>query len=132
MSYSCSLTCMFALYVFFFSSRRRHTRWNCDWSADVCSSDLVALDPRTGAIKALIGGRDYGVSQLNRALALRQPGSVFKPFVYAAALTAYHNGSSSQPWTPVSRVLDEPTTFVFGNQPPYQPANFGNDYFCEV
>ncbi|MBI4478681.1 MAG: PBP1A family penicillin-binding protein [Acidobacteria bacterium] len=93
---------------------------------------LVALDPRTGAIKALIGGRDYGASQLNRALALRQPGSVFKPFVYAAALTAYQNGSSEQAWTPISKVLDEPTTFEFGNQPPYQPANFGNDYFGEV
>ena len=40
----------------------------------------------TGEVKALIGGRDYGLSQLNRALAKRQPGSVFKPFVYAAAL----------------------------------------------
>ena len=47
---------------------------------------LVALDPRTGAIKALVGGRDYGKSQLNHVLARRQPGSVFKPFVYAAAL----------------------------------------------
>src|SRR5437667_372611 len=46
---------------------------------------LVALDPRTGEIKAVIGGRDYGQSQLNHALARRQPGSVFKPFVYAAA-----------------------------------------------
>src|SRR5438445_11738152 len=44
---------------------------------------LVALDPRTGEIKAVIGGRDYGQSQLNHALAHRQPGSVFKPFVYA-------------------------------------------------
>ncbi len=46
---------------------------------------LVALDPRTGEIKAVVGGRDYGQSQLNHALAHRQPGSVFKPFVYAAA-----------------------------------------------
>ncbi len=45
----------------------------------------MALDPRTGEIRALIGGRDYGESQLNHALAHRQPGSVFKPFVYAAA-----------------------------------------------
>ena len=46
---------------------------------------LVALDPHTGEIRALVGGRDYGESQLNHALAHRQPGSVFKPFVYAAA-----------------------------------------------
>src|SRR6266404_2112417 len=48
---------------------------------------LVALDPRTGNVLAMVGGRDYGESQLNRATdAQRQPGSVFKPFVYAAAL----------------------------------------------
>jgi len=92
---------------------------------------LVALDPRTGAIKALVGGRDYGVSQLNRALALRQPGSVFKPFVYAAALSAYQNGLSDHPWTAMSKVLDEPTVFEFDGKP-YQPANFGQDYFGEV
>ncbi len=47
---------------------------------------LIALDPHTGEIKALVGGRDYGSSQLNHVLAERQPGSSFKPFVYAAAL----------------------------------------------
>ena len=47
---------------------------------------LVALDPRTGEVKAVVGGRNYGLSQLNRALADRQPGSAFKPFVYAAAV----------------------------------------------
>src|SRR5258708_13144835 len=47
---------------------------------------LVALDPRTGEIKAVLGGRDYGQSQLNHALAHRQPGSVFKPFVYPPSL----------------------------------------------
>ena len=47
---------------------------------------LIAIDPQTGEVRALIGGRNYGTSQLNRALAKRQPGSSFKPFVYAAAL----------------------------------------------
>ena len=47
---------------------------------------LVALDPKTGEVKAVVGGRNYGLSQLNRALADRQPGSAFKPFVYAAAV----------------------------------------------
>jgi penicillin-binding protein 1B len=46
---------------------------------------LVVLDPHTGEIRALVGGRNYGESQLNHAVARRQPGSVFKPFVYAAA-----------------------------------------------
>tara|TARA_Y100000588_G_scaffold385043_1_gene477570 strand:- start:26433 stop:29036 length:2604 start_codon:yes stop_codon:yes gene_type:complete len=47
---------------------------------------LVALDPATGEVKAVVGGRNYGLSQLNRVLASRQPGSTFKPFVYAAAV----------------------------------------------
>ena len=47
---------------------------------------LIALDPQHGRDQALVGGRDYGASQLNHALAMRQPGSVFKPFVYAAAI----------------------------------------------
>ena len=46
----------------------------------------MAIDPHTGEVKALVGGRNYGMSQLNHVLAKRQPGSIFKPFVYAAAL----------------------------------------------
>ena len=54
---------------------------------------LVALNPATGEVKAVVGGRNYGLSQLNRALANRQPGSAFKPFVYAAAVgTAIEDG----------------------------------------
>jgi penicillin-binding protein 1B len=60
---------------------------------------LIALDPHTGAIRALTGGRNYGVSQLNRILAMRQPGSSFKPFVYAAAMnTAIEGGAIAPPW----------------------------------
>ena len=55
---------------------------------------LVAMDPHTGEILALVGGRDYGESQLNHALAHRQPGSVFKPFVYAAAFDNAVEGCS--------------------------------------
>ena len=47
---------------------------------------LVVLDPKTGEVKAIVGGRNYGLSQLNRVLARRQPGSAFKPFVYATAI----------------------------------------------
>ncbi|HYA62246.1 MAG TPA: transglycosylase domain-containing protein, partial [Candidatus Sulfotelmatobacter sp.] len=76
---------------------------------------LVALDPRTGEIKALIGGRDYGQSQLNHALAHRQPGSVFKPFVYAAAFNNAVDGA--QPVvTPATTVDDEPTVFEYDGQ----------------
>ncbi len=82
---------------------------------------LIALDPHTGEIKALIGGRDYARSQLNRVFAKRPPGSVFKPFVYAAALTSGISGSDG--FTPASMVDDTPTTFWFGGKP-YQPANY--------
>ncbi|MCH8266808.1 MAG: PBP1A family penicillin-binding protein [Acidobacteria bacterium] len=92
---------------------------------------LIALDPHTGAIKALLGGRDYGRSQFNRIKALRQPGSVFKPFVYAAALSAAQYGSIGPPWTPISQLYDEPTTFVFeGNS--YEPSNYREHYYGPV
>ena len=91
---------------------------------------LVALDPRTGEIKALIGGRDYGQSQLNHALAHRQPGSVFKPFVYAAAFNNAVDGA--QPVvTPATTVDDEPTVFEFDGQE-YTPNNYGEKFMGKV
>ncbi len=87
---------------------------------------LVALDAETGEVKALVGGRNYGVSQLNRALAKRQPGSSFKPFVYAAALNTALEGGTTV-FTPVTTVVDEPTTFWYDGKP-YEPSNFGNEY----
>jgi penicillin-binding protein 1B len=91
---------------------------------------LIALDPRTGEIKALVGGRDYGKSQLNHALAMRQPGSVFKPFVYAAALNTALTGGSDV-YTPASVVSDEPSTFYSGNVI-YQPGNYHNEFMGDV
>ena len=91
---------------------------------------LIALNPHTGEIKALVGGRNYGSSQLNRILAERQPGSIFKPFVFAAALnTAIVGGSTTL--TPASIVVDEPTTFLFGNQE-YEPSNFEHEFYGPV
>src|SRR5664279_3574582 len=69
-----------------------------------------------GWLKALVGGRDYGRSQLNHVLAKRQPGSSFKPFVYAAALTSAVDGSQTL-ITPATTLTDEPTTFQFGDTP---------------
>jgi penicillin-binding protein 1B len=91
---------------------------------------LVALDPRTGEIRALVGGRDYGESQLNHALAHRQPGSVFKPFVYAAA---FDNAVENlQPVvTPVTTVDDSPTTFEFDGKE-YTPNNYGEEFYGTV
>jgi penicillin-binding protein 1B len=91
---------------------------------------LVALDPRTGEIKAVVGGRDYGQSQLNHALAHRQPGSVFKPFVYAAAFDSAVDGV--QPIvTPATTVDDEPTTFEYDGVD-YTPNNFGQKFMGRV
>src|SRR5215475_3588980 len=91
---------------------------------------LVALDPRTGEIKAVIGGRDYGQSQLNHALAHRQPGSVFKPFVYAAAFDNAIDGV--QPVvTPATTIDDEPTTFEFDGKE-YTPNNYGAKFMGRV
>jgi len=91
---------------------------------------LVALDPHSGALRALVGGRDYGVSQLNHAVARRQPGSSFKPFVYAAALNSGVDGS--QPLITSATVLvDEPTTFQFAGQL-YEPENYKRQYHGAV
>ena len=91
---------------------------------------LVSLDPHTGEIKALVGGRDYGQSQLNHAIAHRQPGSVFKPFVYAAAFDNAVDGV--QPVvTPSTPVDDEPTTFEFDGQE-YTPNNYGEKFMGHV
>ncbi len=91
---------------------------------------LVVLDPHTGEIRALIGGRDYGESQLNHALAHRQPGSVFKPFVYAAAFD--NTVEALQPVvTPSTMVDDIPTTFEFDGKE-YTPDNYGQEFLGTV
>ena len=83
---------------------------------------LVALDPQTGHVLAMVGGGSYAASQLNRATdARRQPGSVFKPFVYAAAL---ESGIS-----PTRMFADAPRAFTFDRySPAYRPANYGGGY----
>ena len=91
---------------------------------------LLVLDPHTGEIKALIGGRDYGQSQLNHVLARRQPGSAFKPFVYAAAFDNAVDGGSPVV-TPVTTVVDEPTAFEFDGKE-YTPNNYGEQFHGTV
>ena len=110
---------------------------------------LIALDPHTGEIKAMVGGSDYTATQFNRITeAFRQPGSVFKPFVYTAALeTAYDSGAKASAVaadeedaedfdspsimdriiTPLTRIMDAPKTFTFGDEI-YEPANFKGGY----
>ncbi len=82
---------------------------------------LVAIDPKTGHVLAMVGGRDYRESQLNRATdARRQPGSTFKPFVYAAAL---EDGMS-----PVRTFADGPREFIYDRNKVYRPDNYGGGY----
>jgi penicillin-binding protein 1B len=91
---------------------------------------LVALDPHTGAMLALVGGRNYAWSQLNHALAKRPTGSIFKPFVYATAMDTALDGSQTV-ITPASTVTDEPTSFTYGDQI-YEPRNYKEEYHGDV
>ena len=91
------------------------------------NASLVAIRPGTGEIVAMVGGRDYLANQFNRATsAMRQPGSVFKPFVYATAINSAYDSSSRQ-FTAATIFKDEKKTFTFA-QDTYTPGNYG-DFF---
>ena len=88
---------------------------------------LIAVDPRTGEIVAFVGGRSYNQSQYNRAIvSRRQPGSVFKPFVF---LTAFEQAAAQgrTDVTPASITNDEQETFVFDDQE-WTPENYEHEY----
>ncbi|MCM3881653.1 MAG: PBP1A family penicillin-binding protein [Vicinamibacterales bacterium] len=100
-------------------SRRKRPR--------VAQAALIVVDPSSGDILAMVGGRSYNQSQFNRAIsASRQPGSVFKPFVYLAAFErAAAEGLTTL--TPATLVNDEPTTFD-ADGTPWSPSNYENEY----
>ena len=91
---------------------------------------LIAMDPHTGEVLALVGGRNYAFSQLNHAVAKRPTGSIFKPFVYAAAMNTAIDGSTAV-LTPASIVPDQPSTFAYGDQI-YEPRNYKEEYHGDV
>jgi penicillin-binding protein 1B len=91
---------------------------------------LVAMDPHTGQVLALVGGRNYGTSQLNHITAKRPTGSIFKPFVYAAAMNTALDGSNPV-ITPASMVTDQPGTYSYGDQI-YEPRNYKEEYHGDV
>jgi penicillin-binding protein 1B len=87
---------------------------------------LIALDPHTGQVLALVGGRNYGVSQLNHATSSRPTGSIFKPLVYATAFTQSVNGmplGDSGTFTALTPLNDDPQDFGTGGRS-YTPGNF--------
>ncbi len=108
---------------------------------------LVAIDPHTGEVLALVGGRNYGLSQLNHAVAKRPTGSIFKPFVYAAAVNTAISGvtlsaSTADPdtgvvtegsgiFTPASLIDDSQVSIVNGDQV-YEPRNYHETFHGEV
>lgn len=97
----------------------------------VAQVSLVSVDPRTGEILAMIGGRSYNQSQYNRAaVSRRQLGSTFKPFVYLAAFEKSADEGTAD-LTPASTVLDEPTTWSFDNQE-WAPHNYDDEYEGQI
>jgi membrane peptidoglycan carboxypeptidase len=88
---------------------------------------LVAVRPKTGEIVAMVGGRNFLENQFNRATdAQRQPGSVFKPFVYATAINTAYEGNTSV-FTTASLLKDEKKIFTFGSDT-YAPNNYGDTF----
>lgn len=84
---------------------------------------VIVMQPKTGYIIAMAGGRDYGESQFNRAArAMRQPGSAFKPFVYLAALDSY---------SPIDKLSNMPRTYMLDGKP-WEPKNFVENAPSEV
>ncbi|MGC1188420.1 MAG: PBP1A family penicillin-binding protein [Candidatus Acidiferrales bacterium] len=109
---------------------KRYAKWHKQGDDSRPQVALVAIDPRTGEIKAMVGGRDYGESQLNHALSMRQPGSAFKPFVYAAAFDNAVSGTEPI-LTTATTVDDSPTTFEFDGKD-YTPNNYGEEFHGTV
>jgi len=97
---------------------------------------LIALDPHTGQVLALVGGRSYGTSQVNHAVAHRPTGSIFKPFVYASAFQTAAEGTmlpgQTALFSPVTMLSDESTTYGEGTPYEYTPHNFVNEHYGQM
>jgi penicillin-binding protein 1B len=97
---------------------------------------LVALNPHTGQVLALVGGRSYGTSQLNHAVAHRPTGSIFKPFVYASAFATAVEGTvlpgQTKPFSQLTMLTDEQNTYGEGTPYEYTPRNDEDKYYGQV
>jgi membrane peptidoglycan carboxypeptidase len=112
---------------------------NCDPAAGpvrrVDDAALVALDPQTGAVRAMVGSAGYFDSAIdgavNAALSLRQPGSAIKPLTYAVALDPAR-AAGGRPWTPATLIADVRTDFPTAEGKPYVPQNYDRAYHGPV
>jgi len=97
---------------------------------------LVALNPHTGQVLALVGGRNYGASQLNHAVAHRPTGSIFKPFVYASAFATAVEGTilpgQSKVFSELTILTDQQATYGEGTPYEYTPRNDADKYYGQV
>ena len=108
----------------------KYPRLHADKPSEQLQGCLIAVQPQTGAIKAMMGGRDYRSTQFNRCTqALRQPGSVFKPFTYLAAFEQTRH--TDHPILPTTRIEDEPFEWSFDDQV-WSPANYKKRYLGMV
>lgn len=106
--------------------RKRYTRRKSTGPITYPQVALIAINPHTGQVLALVGGRNYGASQLNHAISQRPTGSTFKPFVYAAAFNTSLNNlhlDGNGPFTAITKLNDDPQDFGT-NGKAYMPGNF--------
>ena len=127
---------------------RRCTRWTRRWTGCTRATKnwaepyvypqvaLIALNPHTGQVLALVGGRSYGTSQVNHAVAHRPTGSIFKPFVYAAAFQTAVEGTmlpgQNKLFSPVTMLNDAQTTYGEGTPYEYTPRNYKGEYYGDI
>jgi penicillin-binding protein 1B len=109
---------------------KQYPRLASDKNENQLQACLIAIQPQTGAIKAMMGGRDYRSTQFNRCTqGLRQPGSVFKPFTYLAAFEKSRD--SENPILPTTRLEDEPFDWMYDRKV-WRPSNYKKKYMGTV
>jgi penicillin-binding protein 1B len=109
----------------------KHPRLRRKELSDRLEAALVAIEPQSGKLRAMVGGRDYRASQFNRVVqSHRQPGSIFKPVTYLAALEETISGEGR--FRPTSMIDDERFTWYYGGGLSWTPSNYKNRYFGEV
>jgi penicillin-binding protein 1B len=119
-----------AVQTSFVKLETKHRRLRRKELSDRLEAALVALEPQSGKIRAMVGGRDYRASQFNRVVqSHRQPGSIFKPVTYLAALDETLSGEGR--YLPTTTIEDAPFTWYYGGMS-WSPSNYKDRYFGQV